>query len=44
VHDAAVRPLVVENTGAEDLVVLKFFGPDINGDAPTSRPWRPSSE
>jgi hypothetical protein len=43
VHDAAVRPLVVENTGAEDLVVLKFFGPDINGDAPTSRPWGPPS-
>jgi hypothetical protein len=43
VHDAAVRPLVVENTGAEDLVVLKFFGPDINGDAPTSRPWEPFS-
>ncbi len=35
VHDAAVAPHIVESTGAEDLVVFKFFGPDINPDAPT---------
>lgn len=39
VHDAAVRPLVVTNTGSTDLVVLKFFGPDINADAPTIPRW-----
>jgi hypothetical protein len=38
VHDAAVRPLVVENTGRDHLVVLKFFGPDIN-EAPTRPSW-----
>ena len=30
VHDAATRPLRVENSGTEDLVILTFFGPDIN--------------
>jgi hypothetical protein len=33
-HGRAVEPLEVENTGAEDLVVIKFFGPDINPDVP----------
>lgn len=33
-HDAATRPLLVENSGREELVVLKFFGPDINPDVP----------
>ena len=41
VHDAAVRPLEVENTGSDDLVIFKFFGPDINPDAPTIPPWPP---
>ncbi len=35
-HDVAVRPHSVENTGSEDLVVLKFFGPDIQPAAPTT--------
>jgi hypothetical protein len=34
VHDAAVRPHPITNTGTADLVILKFFGPDINPDAP----------
>ncbi|MDX6307621.1 MAG: hypothetical protein QOI06_667 [Nocardioidaceae bacterium] len=38
-HSAAVTPLVVENTGADDLVIFKFFGPDVNPDAPMSRAW-----
>jgi hypothetical protein len=25
---------VVENTGSEDLIIFKFFGPDINLDVP----------
>jgi hypothetical protein len=33
VHDTAVQPHTVENTGAVDLVILKFFGPDLNPDA-----------
>jgi hypothetical protein len=35
-HDVAIRPHPVENTGSEDLVVLKFFGPDIQPAAPTT--------
>ena len=33
-HSRATAPLTVENTGREDLVVIKFFGPDINRDVP----------
>jgi hypothetical protein len=33
-HDAATRPLEVRNEGPDDLVVIKFFGPDVNPDAP----------
>ena len=38
-HDASVVPHVVTNTGEVDLVVFKFFGPDINEDAPTKPHW-----
>jgi hypothetical protein len=34
-HDAAVHPHTVESSGKVDLVILKFFGPDLNPDAPT---------
>ncbi len=33
-HAKAVTPLTVENTGREELVIIKFFGPDINTDVP----------
>jgi hypothetical protein len=33
-HDRAIRDLVVQNTGDHDLVVVKFFGPDIYPDVP----------
>ncbi len=33
-HARAVQPLTVENTGKEDLLIIKFFGPDINLDVP----------
>ncbi len=33
-HDAAVRPVVVENTGTDELIIYKFFGPDINPHVP----------
>jgi hypothetical protein len=29
-HDRAVRGVDVRNTGQDDLVIIKFFGPDIN--------------
>ena len=33
-HDAAVQPILVENTSDSDLIIFKFFGPDINLDVP----------
>jgi len=33
-HERAVQPLEVRNTGPEELVLFKFFGPDINPDVP----------
>jgi hypothetical protein len=33
-HAKATVPIVVENTGSEDLMIFKFFGPDINLDVP----------
>ena len=38
-HDAAVRPHLVTNTGTDDLVVLSFFGPDLQPQAPTLPVW-----
>ena len=29
-HAKATTPIWVENTGTEDLIIIKFFGPDIN--------------
>lgn len=34
-HAKATEPVVVENSGSEDLVIFKFFGPDINMAIPT---------
>lgn len=33
-HDAATQPHTVTNTGTTDLTLIKFFGPDINPEAP----------
>ncbi len=33
-HARATAPLTVENTGRDDLLIIKFFGPDINKDVP----------
>jgi hypothetical protein len=44
VHDRAVEPLEVRNKGRGDLVVLQFFGPDINPDVPVLRRRRPSPQ
>lgn len=34
VHEAATRPHEIVNTGQDELLLVKFFGPDINPDAP----------
>jgi len=34
VHARAVQPVEYVNTGDENLVIIKFFGPDINPDSP----------
>lgn len=34
VHDTAVSGIDVHNDGAVDLVIIKFFGPDVNPDVP----------
>jgi hypothetical protein len=33
-HDRAVRGVEVVNTGRDQMLVVKFFGPDVNPDAP----------
>ncbi len=33
-HERAIRNTEVINTGNEDLIIFKFFGPDINDDVP----------
>lgn len=33
-HDHATQPLIIHNTGEQDLILFKFFGPDINPDVP----------
>lgn len=33
-HDRAVEPIEVVNTSSEDMIIIKFFGPDINPDVP----------
>lgn len=40
-HERALQPLVVENTGTEDLIIFKFFGPNINPNAPQISPYPP---
>jgi hypothetical protein len=36
-HERAIRPLEIENTGDDDLVIIKFFGPEVNPDVPFVR-------
>jgi hypothetical protein len=40
VHERATEPHEVHNDGNDDLVVIKFFGPDINPDVPRITPWQ----
>jgi len=39
-HDRSIAQMVVENSGAEDLVIFKFFGPDINTDVPMLKEYK----
>ncbi len=40
-HQKATQPLQVENTGSEALIIIKFFGPDINLDVPMIPQYKP---
>ena len=39
-HAKATERIVVENTGSEDLMIFKFFGPDINLEVPMISPYK----
>lgn len=41
-HDRAVKPITIRNTGSEEMLILKFFGPDINPDVPMIESYQPS--
>jgi hypothetical protein len=32
IHEKAIQEITIENTGATDLILFKFFGPDINNE------------
>jgi hypothetical protein len=42
-HDAASCGVVVENTGSEPLVGLRYFGPDAHPNLPANGAWRTAS-
>ena len=39
-YDAASRGVVIENTGSEPLVGLRYFGPDAHSNLPANGAWR----
>ncbi len=39
-HQRAVKPIKIKNTGQQDLVLFKFFGPDINKDVPVIKKYK----
>ncbi|RJP62771.1 MAG: hypothetical protein C4539_17460 [Ignavibacteriales bacterium] len=39
-YDAAVKEIEIVNTGGEELIIYKFFGPDINEDVPFLPPYK----
>ena len=41
-HARATEPIIIENEGTQDLVIFKFFGPDINPDVPMIAQYLPS--
>ena len=40
-HYRAIKPVTVKNDGNKDLIIIKFFGPDINMDAPIIKKYKP---
>jgi hypothetical protein len=43
VYDKATRPIQVKNTSDQDLILFKFFGPDINPEVPKIKPYQSTS-
>jgi len=41
-HEAAIRGVEIENTGAEDLVGLRYFGPDVHANLPVMGAYKNS--
>ncbi|MGM0367501.1 MAG: hypothetical protein ACQEP2_02840 [Actinomycetota bacterium] len=39
-HSKAVKPIEIKNTGKGELVIFKFFGPDINKDIPWIKKYK----
>jgi len=39
-HERAIKPLTVKNEGKTDLLIIKFFGPDVNKDIPKIKPYK----
>jgi len=39
-YEKATKPLIVENTGKDDLLIIKFFGPDININIPIIKQYK----
>jgi hypothetical protein len=39
-HEAATRGVEVVNTGAEPLVGLRYFGPDVHTNMPANGAWK----
>jgi len=39
-YERAIKPLTVKNEGKEDLLIIKFFGPDVNPDVPMIKPYK----
>lgn len=38
IHEKATQKTTIKNTGTEDLIIFKFFGPDINNNVPMISP------
>lgn len=39
-YERAIKPLTVKNDGKTDLLIIKFFGPDINMNVPKIKPYK----
>ncbi|OQA23299.1 MAG: hypothetical protein BWY60_00032 [Actinobacteria bacterium ADurb.Bin346] len=39
-YDRAVKPITVKNEGKDELLIIKFFGPDINSDVPMIKKYK----